>query len=279
MIDLHCHSVFSDGTKTPAELVKMADAKRITSLALTDHDTIAGLPDFFSAKGNTERIAGTEISIDFSPGTMHVVGLFINYKDEALRRKLGSLLTARKERNADMLKAVGELVGREVSEADISTDNKGELGRPHIAKFLIKEGVAASMEEAFDQYLGKGKPIYRERKRFNFEESAEMIHAAGGISILAHPFSMRLEKEEYLPYIKGLMDKGLDAVESYCSYHSEDDTAFFNDLAKQLGLPVSAGSDYHGDNKASVKLGKWNSPLKNHENVLYALRKKAERYK
>ncbi len=279
MIELQCHSVCSDGTKTPAELVKMADAKRIRSLALTDHDTVAGLPDFFSAKGNVERIAGTEISIAFSPGTMHVVGLFIDYKNPALASKLNELLNARKERNDSMLKEVSRLVGREVTEDDVSTSNLGELGRPHIAKFLIKEGVVADMEEAFDKYLGKGKPIYRERKRFSFEESAEMIHAAGGITILAHPFSMRLEKDAYLPYIKGMMDKGLDAVETYCSYHSEEDTMFFNDLAKKLGLPVSAGSDYHGDNKTNVKLGKWNCRLHNAENVIYALRKKAEQYK
>jgi predicted metal-dependent phosphoesterase TrpH len=279
MIDLHCHSVFSDGTKTPAELVKMADAKRIKSLALTDHDTIAGLPDFFAAKGNVERIAGTEISVDFEPGTMHVVGLFLDHQNTALQEKLTSLLKARKDRNASMLKAVSELVGREITEVDITTDNKGELGRPHIAKFLIKEGVVFSMEEAFDTYLGKGKPMYRERNRLSFEESAEMIHDAGGVAVLAHPFSLRIEKEQYEQYIKGLADKGLDAVESFCSYHSHEDTEFFNDIAKRLGLLISAGSDYHGDNKSNVKLGKWNSPLRNHENVLYLLRKKAESYK
>lgn len=279
MIDLHCHSVFSDGTKMPAELVRMADSKRIRHLALTDHDTVAGLPDFFAAKGNAERIAGTEISIEFSPGTMHVVGLFIDYKNPGLISKLNELLIARKERNDSMLKEVGRLVGREVTEEEVSTSNLGELGRPHIAKFLIREGIVADMEEAFDKYLGKGKPVYRERKRFSFEESAEMIHSAGGITILAHPFSMRLEKDAYLPYIKGMMDKGLDAVETFCSYHSEEDTLFFNDLAKKLSLPVSAGSDYHGENKTNVKLGKWNCRLPNPENVLYALKKKAEQYK
>jgi len=279
MIDLHCHSVFSDGTKTPAEIVKMADAKRIKALALTDHDTVAGLPDFFAAKGNVERIAGTEISIEFSPGTMHVVGLFIDYENPSLTAKLNDLLAARKARNESMLEEVSRLVGRGVREDDISTSNLGELGRPHIAKFLIREGIVADMDEAFNTYLAKGKPIYRERKRLSFSESAEMIHAAGGITILAHPFSMRLEKEQYLPYIKNMINQGLDAVETYCSYHSEEDTLFFNDLAKKLGLPVSAGSDYHGDNKTNVKLGKWNCRLHNPENVLYALRKKAEQYK
>lgn len=279
MIDLHCHSVYSDGTKTPYEIVKMADQRRIKHIALTDHDTVAGLPDFFAVKGNCERIAGTEISVDFSPGTMHMVGLFIDYKNEFLNEKLDTLLEARKERNDGMLIGISELLGREVAKEEISDTNLGELGRPHLAKFLIKEGVVKNMDEAFEKYLGKGKKLYLEKRRFNFEDSVEMIHQAGGVAVLAHPLSLRLEKEEYLPYIKSLMDKGLDALETHCSYHSEIDTAFFHNIAKKLEIPISAGSDFHGENKLHVRLGKWNTTLKDPENILSALRRKAETYK
>jgi predicted metal-dependent phosphoesterase TrpH len=279
MIDLHCHSVFSDGTKTPEEIIRLAEAKRLRAVALTDHDTVAGLPDFMSVKTNIERIAGTEISVEFSPGTMHMVGLFIDYKNSFLCGRLDELIEARKMRNESMLLAAGGLVGRKLTEIDVSSSNKGELGRPHIAKFLIKEGVVSDMNEAFDKYLGKGKPLYRDKRRFSFEESVEMIHSAGGIAVLAHPASLKLEREEYKPFVKSLIEKGLDALEVYCSYHDDADTEFFGGLAKELDVPISAGSDFHGDNKVGVSLGRWKGGLQNPENILYLLKKKAEAYK
>ncbi|WP_022850059.1 PHP domain-containing protein [Limisalsivibrio acetivorans] len=278
MIDLHCHSVYSDGTYTPTQLIEHAERIGLKVLALTDHDTVSGLPQFFAAKTGIERVAGTELSIDYNKGTFHLVGLFLNHTDEKLLKTLDSLLEERRRRNEIMIRLTGELVGRELSMEELSGDSRGELGRPHIAKFLIREGIVKDTDEAFDKYLGKGKPLYRDKRRLSFDEGAELIHGAGGVAVLAHPLSLKLDRDEYEPFIGDLKDRGLDAVEAYCSMHQYQDMVFFGDIARKLELPVSAGSDFHGTNKPGVKLGKGRGDLKEPMRIYDTLKDLSLRY-
>lgn len=277
MIDLHCHSTFSDGTFTPEKLLQHAKVTGVDVLALTDHDTVDGLDDFFAVDTDVERVAGTEISIDYGPGTFHLVGLFLDRKEPELNKQLDFLKDARRKRNAVILRQVSDFMGFEVKEKDIAANNEGELGRPHIAKYLIRQKKVGSMQEAFDKYLGKGKPLYAEKKRLGFDAALRMIHGAGGIAVLTHPVSLKLAEEDIFPFIKGLKEQGLDAMEVYCSEISLDQQPFYKDIADRLGLGVSGGSDFHGDNKLKISMGTGPGHLNNPRSIYDDLKKLAHK--
>ncbi|WP_303850434.1 PHP domain-containing protein [Seleniivibrio woodruffii] len=277
MIDLHCHSTYSDGTFSPAKLLEYAEKRGVEVLALTDHDTVDGLPDFFSHETKVERVAGTELSIDYDNGTFHVVGLFLDYHNKKLNETLDFLKTARRARNEKILTAVSNLLGREVTLDDVSDGNEGELGRPHIAKFLIKCKVVSTMQEAFDKYLAKGKPLYADKARLSFDDAAKIIHGAGGIAVLAHPVSLRLEDDAVEPFLSDLKGRGLDAIEVFCSEVVPERRPFYLETAQRLGLGVSGGSDFHGDNKLKIALGTGPETLNTPYSVYQALKELTQR--
>lgn len=254
MVDLHCHSTYSDGTMKPERLLRYAKELGVEVLALTDHDTVKGIDDFLSHDTDVIRVPGVEISVD-EKGTFHLVGLFIDHKDSALRTSLDKLITARRERNEKMFKKLSGIIGEEVREEDISDGNEGEIGRPHIAQFLLNKRVVLSRQEAFDKYLAKGRPVYVEKFKMTFEAANKMIQDAGGISILAHPLELKLNRDEYPAYLAGLKERGLDGIEVYCSSNEPADAEFFRKIADDNGLQISAGSDYHGENKAGIMPG------------------------
>jgi len=255
MIDLHTHSTFSDGTMTPEQLLGYAEKRKIEVLALTDHDTVDGLDRFMNADSGIVRVPGIELSVGYEPGTFHLAGLFIDYKNKTLLRRLEKLKTARQERNAKLIEKMSVLVGRSLSEKDISVAHEGELGRPHLAKFLIREGYASHMQDAFDKYLGTGSLLHVPKERLDFPAAIELIHEAGGAAILAHPMTLQVDIDKYSPFIKYLKTLGLDGLEVWCSDTPADRYEMFLDIAKEHGLSVSGGSDFHGDNNLSVALG------------------------
>lgn len=277
MIDLHCHSTYSDGTFSPSKLLEYAEKRGVEVLALTDHDTVDGLHDFFSHETSVERVAGTELSIDYDSGTFHLVGLFLDYKEKRLNETLDFLKNARRTRNEKIVAAVSGLLGRKVTLEDVSDGNEGELGRPHIAKYLIKCKVVSTMQEAFDKYLAKGQPLYVDKARLGFDEAAEIIHGAGGIAVLAHPASLRLSDEELVPFLGDLKERGLDAIEVFCSEIKPDRWPFYHGIAEKLGLGVSGGSDFHGDNKLKIALGTGPDTLNTPYSVYQALKELTQR--
>ncbi|MGE4266144.1 MAG: PHP domain-containing protein [Deferribacterales bacterium] len=277
MIDLHCHSTYSDGTFSPAKLLEYAEKRGVEVLALTDHDTVDGLPDFFSHETKVERVAGTELSIDYDKGTFHLVGLFLDYREKKLNETLNFLKSARRTRNEKILTSVSNLLGREVTLNDVSDGNEGELGRPHIAKFLIKCHVVSTMQEAFDKYLAKGKPLYADKARLSFEDAAAMIHGAGGITVLAHPVSLRLEDDSTETFLAEYKEKGLDAIEVFCSEVAPERRPFYLAMAEKFGLGVSGGSDFHGDNKLKIALGTGPETLNTPYSVYQALKELVHR--
>lgn len=255
MVDLHTHSTFSDGTMTPEKLVKYAERRGVEVLALTDHDTVAGLDDFLSVQSAVERVPGIEISVAYYPGEFHLVGLFIDHRNEYLLKTLTKLRDSRRSRNDILIKRVGELVGRRLSENDFRNGNDGELGRPHIANFLIKAGLAVNMQDAFDRYIGTGGSLFIEKERLDFHQALNLVHEAGGAAVLAHPLTLEVEERYlngFMKYLKGL---GLDGMEVWCSDTPEEKFAMFERIAAEQELFMSGGSDFHGDNNLGIALG------------------------
>ena len=258
VIDLHVHTTASDGTMRPAELVRYAKKKGLRAIAITDHDTIEGLDEGIQEGQNIgfEVITGVELSVDVPAGTMHVLGYLIDHTQSELREKLRLLQEVRMERNMKMVEKLGALgIPLQLSEVKAAPEH-GQIGRPHFAYMLVKKGHARTIQDAFDRYLGKGKPAYVEKFRFAPAEAMHFIRAAGGITVLAHPFTLnRPQPNELEALIISLKGKGLDGIEVFYPEHSEGQMKLYRSLAQQYGLIMTGGSDFHGLTKDDVDLG------------------------
>ncbi len=271
-IDLHSHSTASDGRLTPVQLVEMAKNRGLSAIALTDHDTVAGLAMFHEAgkKRGIETVSGVEVSADFEKGTMHILGLFVDSQNQEFRAFLKSLANGRKVRNPLIIQKLNEL-GMKITmqeveqEAGVSENCSGGgaidkcVGRPHIAAVLIRKGFIKNKQEAFDNFLAKGKPAYVPRFVATPAESIRQIHNAEGFAILAHPFYLKAEDDvELESIVADLKTKGLDGIEVYYSTHTQEQKEVADKIAKNLSLLVSGGSDFHGEegrNGQRVDLG------------------------
>ena len=257
-IDLHVHTTASDGTMSPAEVVRYAQKKGLRAIAITDHDTIEGLDEGIREGQNRgfEVIPGVELSVDAPTGTMHVLGYLIDHTQSGLREKLRLLQEVRMERNMKIVEKLGALgIPLELSEVKAAPEH-GQIGRPHFAYTLIKKGYAHTIQDAFDRYLGKGKPAYVEKFRFAPDEAMHFIGAAGGITVLAHPFTLnRPQPNELEALIISLKDKGLDGIEVFYPEHSDGQAKLYRSLAQKYGLIMTGGSDFHGLTKDDVDLG------------------------
>lgn len=274
-IDLHCHSTASDGRLSPEQVAALAHTKGLKAVALTDHDTVAGVAAFSKAcaASGIEAIPGVEVSAEYAKGTMHIVGLFVDTANPGFLAFLKQLADGRKVRNPQIVAKLNELgmqltMAEVEEEAGIKDDGPGggaidkSIGRPHIAGVLIKKGYVKDKQDAFDKYLAKGKPCYFSRFVASPTESIRQIHAAGGLAILAHPpYLMKEWNEAELDgVVAGLKAEGLDGIEVHYSTHSPSQTQFIAGLAAKHGLAVSGGSDFHGETQGgrsgqTVELG------------------------
>lgn len=261
-VDLHCHSTASDGRLTPAQLVERAKQLGLKALALTDHDTVAGL-GLFQAAGqarNLETIPGVEVSTDYPTGTMHLLGLLIDSQNQAFRAFLKQLADGRQVRNPQIIERLSQLglaitmdeVEEEAGVTSAGIEGAGlsekSIGRPHIAAVLIRKGYVESKQAAFDKYLAKGRPAYVPRFLVSPEECINQIHSASGLAVLAHPPYIMAKDDAELERIVGeLKHKGLDGIEVYFSTHTREQTALCERLAGEFDLLVTGGSDFHGD--------------------------------
>ncbi len=266
-IDLHCHTTFSDGTLSPRGLVEEALNKKLTALAITDHDETGGcLPAMKAAENSGLRlIPGVELSIDYPlPGKahMHVLGLFIDPENERMLNGLAELSRAREERAERIIRQLNKN-GMALSADELKEiAGGGSIGRPHIATLMKKHGYVSSVWEAFDKYLAKGKVGYVSKKKLKFPDAADMVHAAGGLVILAHPVSLNQKNyKSYTKIFRELRAGGLDGLEAYYSNHAWSMTRFLLEAAHKLGLCVSGGSDFHGSVKPDIQLGKGRGSL------------------
>ena len=266
VIDLHVHSTFSDGSYTPEELAEKAARAGLSAMALTDHDGMLGVGRYMAAcqDQGVRGIPGVEISVDYSGGTMHMLGYFMDPVNSRIDESLLKLRQGRQERNNVILERLNKL-GLFLTWDDVAKQVKEDvMGRPHFAQAMIEQGFVKNKEEAFDRYLGKGKPAYVDRFRYSVEESISLIRESGGVPVLAHPFTLNLGRKRLRLFLAELAEKGLQGIEAYYSEHDRDQQRFCISTARDLGLALSGGSDFHGalnpDIRQGVGFGNLNVP-------------------
>jgi len=259
LIDLHTHTTASDGSFSPRDLVHLAKAGGLQAMAITDHDTVAGNLEALEAAMELgfELVPGVEISADSTAGTIHIVGLFIRPDDPDMEAVLTELRVFREERNRKMVARLAEL-GIHLTPQELVMEAGGDLvGRPHFAALLLKKGHVKTYQEAFDVYLKSGGKAYLDKKRLPSDQAIAMIKDAGGIPILAHPFTMREKaKDGFEARLRELVDQNLQGIEVYYTDHSHADVVFYADLARRYNLLISGGTDFHGAVKPDVQLGR-----------------------
>jgi hypothetical protein len=264
--DLHLHSHYSDGSFPPAEVVRRAKAAGLAAAALTDHDTVDGLPEFCAAAAaaGLTAIPGVELSVDEEDREIHLLGYLIRWEDAALRAALARFAAERRVRAAAMLSRLQAMGVRIPMRAVEAAAGKGTLGRPHVAAALVGAGVVRSVQEAFDRYLARGKPAYVPRTGCTAAEAIAAVREAGGVPVLAHPV-----RSGVLGEVPRLVALGLMGLEAYHTGHDAADTLAVCRLAEAHGLLVTGGSDCHGEVKGEVLLGRVRLPWE-HVLRLYA---------
>lgn len=260
IIDMHTHTNYSDGELSPHELIEYAMIKGIGTIAITDHDTIAGIKtvnhiDYPGIK----IIDGIELSAKVSKGQMHILGYGIDLENEALNAKMSVL----RDNSMNSVLSVMEQIKRDygiVFHADDIVElitARHNLGRPDLAKLCIKYGHAVGVQDAFDKYLNPAfEKVRRIGKGLPYQECLELIKNSGGIPVLAHPKTLKLSEKELLILIREMMRYGLQGIEVYHSSHTKEEMDFYLDIANKYDLLVSGGSDYHGKGvKPEVEIG------------------------
>jgi 3',5'-nucleoside bisphosphate phosphatase len=260
VIDLHSHSTMSDGTDSPTRVVELAGEAELSALALTDHDTLEHLPEARAAAGAypLRLVPGCEISCELAgraPGAMHLLVFFVDDAPGQLCDRLAELQAARNQRNVQIVEALNEHGVSITVEAVLAQAGPGSVGRPHIARVLMEEGYVASIQEAFDVWLGKGRPAYFERDRLGPEDAIDLTHASGGVCAIAHPGSLGLADDTLDAFVGELSDAGLDGLECEYGAYPPQERAPLHKLAERHGLAPTGGSDYHGGNKPDLSVG------------------------
>lgn len=274
MIDLHTHSVVSDGSDPPGSIPELAAAAGCSAVALTDHDRLDGVPaaeDRAAALG-IELVAGCELSCAVDRGTMHMLVYFVEPGDGPLQEELVRLQAVRDERNRRMAERLADL-GLPVTYDELVEEAGGSgVGRPHAAAVLVEKGAAESIQDAFDRYLARGRPGYVEKERLEPQSAIALAHASQGVTVLAHPFSLDLEPKALDAVLGELAALGLAGVESVYAGYPPDQRDALAALAARHGLVATGGSDYHGSYKPGLSVGTGRGDLQVPDGALEALR-------
>jgi len=254
-VDLHTHSTRSDGTDSPAELVRLALAAGLTALALTDHDTLGGIPEAraAAAAGSLDLIAGVELSVDWEAGPAHFLAYWIEPGEGPLQDRLAELAEGRARRNAEILTALAGL-GFDLSGEDLRS-GPGVVGRPHIAAALVRRGHVPDLPAAFDLYLARGRPAYRPRIRLTAADAVTLTRRSGGAAVLAHPHTIAAGGEAYAAALEAFAALGGAGVECRYPDYPPDLVAHLETITRRLGMAPTGGSDYHGAHRPGVLLG------------------------
>lgn len=251
-IDLHVHSTASDGSVSPEGVVRRAQAAGLSAVALTDHDTLAGIPEALAAgeRYGIRVVAGCEFSVAAPWGEMHVLGYLLPSHSAELESFLERCRADRVRRAQEMVNQLRRL-GVDLSfESVLRESAGGAVGRPHVARAIVRHGGAVSPNEAFDRFIGRGRPAFVEKTLPRFDAVAAVVHAAGGVVSVAH-----LKERANRAVVERLKGEGLDAVETRHPSHDPDVRARLTDLAIALGLLRTGGSDWHGDPGPGVTHG------------------------
>lgn len=275
-LDLHLHTTFSDGSRTPTDVLTLAGKAQVSALAITDHDTVAGLPEAIAAGRSLgiEVIPGIELSSRWGQTELHILGYFLDWNDRELQRELTRFQDARHVRNPRIIEKLNAL-GIDLTYEEVrSLAGNDSVGRPHIARVLIEKGYVTSAKEAFDRYLADGAAAYVPRALPDPAEAIAVIRAARGIPVLAHP-SWLDRSEGIYKICEQLKAVGLAGIEVHYSSHRPEQTVAYLEVARRLDLLVTGGSDFHGVTKPEVEVGIGRGQLKVPEALLEPLRKAA----
>jgi predicted metal-dependent phosphoesterase TrpH len=275
VIDLHTHSDVSDGSDTPGHVVELAVEAGCSALALTDHDSLAGIGPARrrAAELGITFVAGCEVSCrSAGPGGMHVLVYFVEDDGSPLGEELVRLRQDRHRRNlalADRLASLGlpityDLVVRQAG-------GEEGVGRPHFAAALVSVGAADSLDDAFDRYLADHRPGFVHKARLTGAEVAALARSSGGVAVLAHPFSMGLEGPDLAGLVGELARSGFDGIEALYGRYSPRRRAELGQLARRFDLVAPGGSDHHGSSKPDLRVGTGQGDLKVPDRVLAQL--------
>lgn len=255
MIDLHVHSQHSDGTFTPPELIDLASQSGLSCIAITDHDTVSGLPSAVQAAklSNVRLITGLEIGVDHPRA--HILGYGIDLDDDGLLGTLERVAESRRRRNPRIVQKLQQL-GYAVTMDDVEAQSDGDIiGRVHIARALVAKGYFTNTDAVFENLIGWGRSAYVDRDRLTADEGIALIRDAGGVAVLAHPGLLSEDRGEITRIVSSLIECGLQGIEAVYTEHSRELTRFLIDLATSKGLVWTGGTDFHGDNKPAIRLG------------------------
>lgn len=255
--DLHAHSTYSDGTLSPAELIALAEREGLGALALTDHNTVSGLPAFLEAAANSavQVVPGVEFSTDYGEKEVHILALFVKPEHyAAVTETVRPMLERKEQSNLDLvagLKTAGILLDYEKIKA---TTPDGQVNRAIIAAELVRLGYCGSVKEAFKSVLSEKHGFFHPPKRLDALDTIAFIKSIGAVAVLAHPF-LNLSEEELRRFLPQAVERGLDAMEVYYSDFSSEQVEQLSRMAEEFDLLPSGGSDFHGANKPRIRLG------------------------
>ncbi|GMQ85520.1 MAG: PHP domain-containing protein [Acidimicrobiia bacterium] len=256
-VDLHTHSEESDGTDSPAELIRLADEAGLSAIALTDHDTLSGIEQARAAAGSAgpRVVAGVELSVEHDGVKIHLLVYFLEPGTGPLQDRLAELREGRHRRNVEILARLRDL-GYDIEQGDVAAQAAGEaVGRPHIADALVAKGVIASRAEAFDGLLSDGGMAYVPRPRLSAAKAIHLATASGAVTSVAHPYTIDMNASTYPTLFEELGDAGLTGLEAFYPEHTPDLREHLAALATDLGLVATGGSDYHGAGKPGLRVG------------------------
>jgi predicted metal-dependent phosphoesterase TrpH len=254
-VDLHTHSRLSDGGVMPAEIVEMGIRRGLTTIALTDHDLIDGIPEAeAAADGRIGFIPGVELSVQWDGRGMHLLAYWVT-EGSPLADRLAQIQEGRRARNLEMIDAL-QALDVDISYEEVEEEAEvGVIGRPHFAGVLERKGYVQSKGQAFDEYLATGRPAYRPRQRVRAEEVIELARASGAVTSVAHPHTLADNRDDFIHLFPRFTDLGVDGVEChYVEYHP-DMRASTARRAKENGLIPTGGSDYHERYKLGIEVG------------------------
>ena len=259
MIDLHSHSSASDGTLSPAASAAYAADHNVTVWALTDHDTVAGLHD--AAVVCKERgitfVPGIELTVDWPTGEFHLLGLGLERCSAELGAVIDDLRQSRSERNEHIIQKMAEAGVHTTQEALMAHFGVQQLGRPHFADYLVHAGVVKRRQDAFDRFLGQGRPWFVHHRGANLEQAIAAIRASGGVPVLAHPLSLYVSWGKIEDVLAGIVARGVEGLEAWHPGARVGEAVRLEAIARKLGCIVTGGSDFHGEGvRADRRLGK-----------------------
>lgn len=273
-IDLHTHTVNSDGSMTSTELVRHAKERGLAAIAITDHDSVSGVEEAM-AEGERiglEVVPGIELSAQSDTET-HILGYYIDIHNEKLKIELEKAIVVRRKRIAETSEALEKLGFHVPPEEVYALAPGGIVGRAHHARVMMEKGYVSSVQEAFDKYLAFGKPAYCERQHLTAEESVKLIKESGGYSFLAHLHLTKKPDDILFDFLKELKGYGLDGVEGYYTDYSPEMQDKYQAMAKELDLKISGGTDFHAKMKPHIQIGVGLGGLKIPYSVLENIKK------